>query len=300
MKLKLVILLFLCSFQLATALSSNPVYLTASDDYHIVKNGDTVTKIAKKYEISERKLKLYNNLTDDSLLIGQKVYLTPNDLGKNEFITIRAIPTCKYHIAKKGETLTRIAKMYDLYVFDLVDFNNLSSFAIQEGQKIWLDDNHHISEHTIAKTTTDQRKNVPDKSTENKIKKSDKRSLKKLIIPTKGVVSSEYGMRNGRPHKGIDIAAASGTPIYAVQEGEVVFSGSQRGYGNVIIIEHNEAVMTVYAHNEANLVRVGDTVKQGQPIARVGKTGRSSGPHLHFEYRKNGKAINPRKVLPDL
>ncbi len=106
-------------------------------------------------------------------------------------------------------------------------------------------------------------------------------------------------MRKGRPHKGIDIAAPTGTPIYASQKGKVIFSGVQRGYGNVILIEHDNHFITVYAHNEANLVRENDFVKQGQPIATIGNSGNSSGPHLHFEIRLHGKAQNPRNYLPD-
>ncbi len=106
-------------------------------------------------------------------------------------------------------------------------------------------------------------------------------------------------MRLGRPHKGIDIAAPIGTPIYAVEKGAVIFSGRQQGYGNVIMIQHDEETITVYAHNEVNLAREGDSVKQGQPIAKVGNTGRSSGAHLHFEIRLKTKAQNPRHFLPD-
>ena len=101
-------------------------------------------------------------------------------------------------------------------------------------------------------------------------------------------------------HKGIDIAASIGEPVYAVLNGTVAFAGTQRGYGNVIILEHKGYVMTIYAHNETNLVRLGEKVKQGQPIATIGETGTTSGPHLHFEYRVKGKAINPRDVLPNL
>ena len=88
--------------------------------------------------------------------------------------------------------------------------------------------------------------------------------------------------------------------IVSVLPGKVAYSGRQRGYGNVVIIEHANSVMTVYAHNEANLVRVDEVVNQGQPIATLGSSGNSTGPHLHFEYRKNGKAINPRDVLPPI
>jgi len=106
-------------------------------------------------------------------------------------------------------------------------------------------------------------------------------------------------MRDGKPHKGIDVAAEIGAPIHAAMSGKVVYVGTQRGYGNVIILEHENYVMTVYAHNETNLVRLDDIVNSGQPIATVGETGTTTGPHLHFEYRVQGRAVNPREIFPD-
>jgi len=118
-------------------------------------------------------------------------------------------------------------------------------------------------------------------------------------LPVEGQPASGYGMRmhpidhEERLHSGMDIAAPSGTPIQAAAAGQVVFSGTQAGYGNVVVIQHTEGYSTLYAHNTVNLVSVGTTVSQGQPIATVGSTGRSTGPHLHFEVRKDGKRLDP-------
>ena len=99
--------------------------------------------------------------------------------------------------------------------------------------------------------------------------------------------------------QGIDIAVKPGTPIHAVAAGTVIYSDNkQRGYGNLVIIEHKNRVVSVYAHNRRNLVDEGDSVRQGAPIAEVGNTGRSTGPHLHFELRVRGKAVNPLDYLP--
>lgn len=114
-----------------------------------------------------------------------------------------------------------------------------------------------------------------------------------------GVVSSEYGRRWGRRHDGIDIAADEGDLVHAAAPGEVIYSGDGlRGYGNVVILRHDEKTTTLYAHNSALRVRKGDKVAGGDLIATVGSTGRSTGPHVHFELRRENKALNPRKLLP--
>lgn len=114
-----------------------------------------------------------------------------------------------------------------------------------------------------------------------------------------GVVSSEFGPRWGGTHQGIDIAADKGVPIYAAAPGEVVYSGSGlRGYGNVVILRHDQETSSIYAHNSKNIVKVGQNVAQGAHIAALGSTGHSTGPHLHFEIRKGNKPVPPRGVLP--
>jgi murein DD-endopeptidase MepM/ murein hydrolase activator NlpD len=111
-------------------------------------------------------------------------------------------------------------------------------------------------------------------------------------------VSSPFGYRSGRLHSGIDLRAPRGTPIKASSQGKVIFSGRQKGYGNIIIIAHAGDIETTYAHNSRNLVKVGQRVKKGNVIAKVGRTGNSTGYHLHFELRRRGKAMNPKRYLP--
>ena len=124
-----------------------------------------------------------------------------------------------------------------------------------------------------------------------------------FLLPVEGERTSGFGMRmhpidhEERLHNGMDIAAPAGTPIQAAAAGQVVFSGTQAGYGNVVVIQHAEGYTTLYAHNQENLVSVGTPVSQGQPIATVGSTGRSTGPHLHFEVRHGGNPVNPMQYL---
>ncbi len=106
-------------------------------------------------------------------------------------------------------------------------------------------------------------------------------------------VISPYGKRGGRMHSGADLKTKDKDSIYAAFEGEVVFSDKYYGYGNYIRIKHPNGLETCYSHNSKNLVKKGDYVKAGQVIALVGRTGRATTPHLHFEVRINGKTRNP-------
>jgi murein DD-endopeptidase MepM/ murein hydrolase activator NlpD len=117
--------------------------------------------------------------------------------------------------------------------------------------------------------------------------------------PTKGTITSRFGRRWGRMHKGIDIAAPIGTPINAAADGTVVVAGYQSGYGNFVEIRHIDGTTTRYGHNSELSVSVGQTVRQGQQVARMGSTGHSTGSHLHFEIRPSGgNAVNPMALLP--
>jgi murein DD-endopeptidase MepM/ murein hydrolase activator NlpD len=114
-----------------------------------------------------------------------------------------------------------------------------------------------------------------------------------------GVVSSEYGARWHKQHEGLDIAADEGEPVYASAAGKVLYADHRmRGYGNVVIIRHDSAMTTLYAHNKEMKVKLGDTVEQGQVIALLGSTGHSTGPHVHFEMRRANEPLPPRGLLP--
>jgi murein DD-endopeptidase MepM/ murein hydrolase activator NlpD len=117
------------------------------------------------------------------------------------------------------------------------------------------------------------------------------------VRPAQGSVSSEYGPRWGDEHEGIDIAAGSGSPVRAATDGVVKKASWYGGYGNAVIIDHGGGVQTLYGHNSSLSVQPGDRVRAGQVIAKVGSTGDSTGPHLHFEVQVDGKAVNPRPWL---
>ncbi len=134
------------------------------------------------------------------------------------------------------------------------------------------------------------------------------RNLQAEVMPagrpvTRGWLSSYFGRRTdpftGRRvhHSGVDFAGRLGSDVVAVAAGVVTFSGKRSGYGNLVEINHGNGYATRYGHNLENLVQVGQTVKKGQVIARMGSTGRSTGPHVHFEVLYNGRAVNPKKYV---
>ncbi|NOY52381.1 MAG: peptidoglycan DD-metalloendopeptidase family protein [Deltaproteobacteria bacterium] len=124
-----------------------------------------------------------------------------------------------------------------------------------------------------------------------------------LGLTVSAQISSGYGWRRDpftgerKWHDGIDIALPAGSPVRAAGNGKVIFSGEIRGYGKVVILRHAGGVETVYAHNQENECREGEYVRKGEILGRVGCTGRATGPHLHFEIRKAGKAVNPSRYI---
>ncbi|MBZ9637359.1 M23 family metallopeptidase [Clostridium sp. FP1] len=121
--------------------------------------------------------------------------------------------------------------------------------------------------------------------------------LTNMNSPSRGSISSNFGMRWGKMHKGVDIAASFGAAISAVLDGTVAYAAWQDGYGNVIKINHGGGIETTYAHCSAINVKKGEVVKLGEKIGEVGSTGNSTGPHLHFEVRENGEPKNPQKYI---
>jgi murein DD-endopeptidase MepM/ murein hydrolase activator NlpD len=122
-------------------------------------------------------------------------------------------------------------------------------------------------------------------------------SLKSYHHPFKGRISSRYGLRRGRPHQGVDLPLKVGDPVYATFDGKVRLSKAAGNYGNLVIIRHNNGLETYYAHLSSRSVEAGEWVVAGQQIGLGGSTGRSSGPHLHYEVRYRGQSFDPERII---
>jgi murein DD-endopeptidase MepM/ murein hydrolase activator NlpD len=190
--------------------------------------------------------------------------------------------------------LFRIGKAYDLSHHELARVNGIKDpTQIRAGQRIFIPGAaRQLPVETL--TPAESRPEVA-KSPQEPLSDSEG-----FLWPVNGMINSGFGRRGSTFHDGVDIAAPEGTPIRAIAVGDVIYSDRLRGYGNIIIIRHEEGIVSVYAHNEVNLVRQGETVSRGDIIARVGSTGRVTGPHLHFEIRKNNAAQDPLQYLPQL
>lgn len=225
-----------------------------------------------------------------------------------------------YHKVKKNETLYSIAQLYGTTVDNLEKNNNIpdvnrisvGDYVFVPGVAAPLDTNGKASaapsntkkvEDKTVKTQP-EKKSSPGKAKSTPpakskpVKPSKPAKPGKLIWPVKGVITSKFGMRWGKLHRGIDIGCPEKTPVVAAADGKVVLSGEKPGYGLVILIEHSDKIFTVYAHNSKNLVKEGVKVKKGEKIALVGQTGRATGPHLHFEIIVQAKPDDPLKYLP--
>ncbi len=199
-----------------------------------------------------------------------------------------------YHPVQKGQTLYAIAKAYGVSVEELQQSNGIQDPSeLDVGHHLWIPDADRIV--YVAPTVPGVSKFPVPQKKKSIAKGKTAAAKKRLMWPVRGgVLTSRFGTRNGKNHHGIDIGARRGTPIRAAEGGTVKFSGwGPTGYGLMVIIKHSGHLTTVYAHNSRNLVKEGSKVNRGQMIARVGKTGRASGPHVHFEVRNDTHAKNP-------
>jgi len=204
------------------------------------------------------------------------------------------------HVVKRGETLYRIGRVYGVPLADLMEVNDLADpRQLAAGTELFVPGasrrleisagGEAAAEEAAAPVTRPDEPEPPPRAD---------RVAPRLRWPLQGVLYSRYGVRQGQRHDGIDISAPEGTQVGAAGPGTVIYAGEQAGYGSIVILRHEGGLLTLYAHASALLVRQGERVAVGQPIARVGQSGRTTGPHLHFEVREGARPRNPLLYLP--
>jgi lipoprotein NlpD len=198
------------------------------------------------------------------------------------------------HTVKPGENLYRIGQAYGVNHRELARLNGIANpDRIEIGQ--------------VIRVPTATRELPVDVITPTQAR-SERPSARELpsgpspfVWPVgAGTVSSTFGPRRASHHDGIDVSAPEGTPVRAARGGRILYADQLRGYGNIVIIEHDGGYASVYAHNKENQKQAGDVVRQGEVIALVGETGKTTGPNLHFEIRKDNIARNPLYFLPPI
>lgn len=197
-----------------------------------------------------------------------------------------------FHELKRGETLWGLATRYGVDVDELIEVNGIQDPRdMRVGRMIFIPEVDTMAPATHS-TTPAAEPVAP--------KQPIQASSGRLRWPVdEGVLYAGFGVRHGVRHDGIDLGAPEGTPVLAAADAEVMFVGYDRAFGNLVILRHRDDLVTVYAHNRDTVVRVGQRVRAGDKIAHVGQSGRSEGPHLHFEVREGTTPVDPLRHLPE-
>lgn len=244
-----------------------------------VKEGDTLSQIAEDFDVSQNTIRWENNIAGGNIKVGQKLNILP--------------VTGVKHTVKKGDNFSRIANQYDADLEDMLIYNGLTKDSgLTIGDIIFVPNG--IMQAVVSK---------PSFSSLKPSFPSTQAPAGYYIRPAVGPVTSPYGPRRSGFHYGVDIGNKRGTSVVAAASGVVVnvVSYCKEGnsscggrYGNYITIEHPNGTRTKYAHLQKVSVSIGQTVSQGKQIGTIGNTGRSTGPHLHFEVIKsNGSTMRP-------
>lgn len=260
---------------------------------HKVVAGDTLHSIAKKYDVWEDQL-----LADNKGINSKKL-----EVGSNIIVKQQA-PVLTYEVVEKItydkviEHKVEEQKSADIYE-GMTETQQAGSDGLSEiTARVTLQNGKKVVEEDLV--TTVKEEPVTEVVLVGTKERPPTVGSGKYIWPLKDsfTQTSGFGSRWGRQHKGIDLAVSVGTTVYAADGGTVVEAQYSGSYGNVVMIDHQNGQETRYAHNSKLLVKKGDKVYQGQPIAKSGNTGRSTGPHVHFEIRFNGEPRNPLNYLP--
>jgi len=241
---------------------------------------------------------------------GYKVEILPVSYQKDTYVALFSIDKTPYSDIVRKIKNKKLAKEFIKVMKHSVNFRSIQKgdkLAIVYDQKMRLGQPIGIPDIKVAMLESHHKKHYVFKHTDGKYYDEEGKELIKKYMgkPLNHIrITSPFTNRRWHPvlhrykaHLGTDFGARRGTPILAAADGKVIFSGWMRGYGNVIKIQHDDGYVTLYAHQSRRKAQEGEEVEKGQVIGFVGSTGRSTGPHLHFGLYKNGRAINPMRLI---
>jgi murein DD-endopeptidase MepM/ murein hydrolase activator NlpD len=244
-----------------------------------------------------------------SLLIILGLLLPPAVFAAKKRPTSPAKPKGVTHVAEAGQTLFRISQAYQVKVAVLMEANRLKpSTLLKVGQRLFIPGAKSVKKVEAYRPLTTQEREVLEQSLSEEVvapppptepPRPRVKTDAELVWPIVGPTNSPFGPRWGKFHAGIDIGSPYYQEVVAALDGEVIYANATKGpLGKAVVLQHSHGLRTVYAHLSIIIAHEGDTIRQGQAIGGVGDTGRATGPHLHFEVRKNGTALNAEDYLP--
>ena len=292
-----------------------------SGEVVVVRKGDTVYSIARRHEVAVRDVIAVNQLQ------------APYEIAAGQHLLV---PTIRVHVVAAGDTVFSVARRYQVAQSELTRLNDITPpYTIRVGQHLRVPAPQLREAETMVATREISADAAPApgdvvetdmtepaerdtaaggtshgaaRTAESEKSEAEKRmalanppplSGRKFLWPVDGKVLSSFGPKGSGLHNdGINIAASAGAVVRAAENGVVAYAGNElRGFGNLLLVKHADGWMTAYAHNAQLLVRRGDRVRRGQPIARVGQSGNVTSPQLHFELRRGKSAVDPMQHL---
>lgn len=258
--------------------------LLESVQLHTIKRGETLSHIALRYGVQVEELAYWNNLSN------------PNQIMAGETLHILTMEGTLHHI-KEGDTLAAVAKRYNVDRQLVAGFNLLAENSnLTAGEKLVIP-GASTPAVTMLRAESSAVENKEPSVLALASRSSGGAQYPAFYWPLMGSITSYFGLRDGQFHHGLDIAAPYGTEVRAIASGVVQYTGLQRGYGLMLILDHGNGWSSLYAHNSRLLVAEGQWVIAGQPITRVGSSGNATGPHLHLEIIQKDKKLDPLPYL---